>query len=372
MSENTQTQKKTPMVYISPYYIPDDKSGGNRRFDELCKRFCEEYGQNFTLVVSKGMTPTWWNGTSKLVEVDYKFNHISKFKAAHQIAKFLNSIPPSIVVLESIPIPFRALKKHAHFQVAYDFRYFSSASKSFLYRLVFSQYLKYQWRNPEFFVTSTESSISELQKYVGYPRERIIKSYFGIDEGVLDLARSTPPAKEYDIIYVGHYEKRKNHEPLMRAIAKLDPSLRVYFLGRDTGLLESLLALKEELKLVNTTIATKSLSDSDLWNMYRKSRVFAYPSIYEGFGIPLIEAMALDIPVVCTNMDVFHEVSGELASFFNPYDPDDIAKKLQQALSSPTTPSPEAVRDQLQKFFWSNIYAKFEADLRNFAERKLK
>lgn len=359
-----------PLVYISPYYKPDDLSGGNRRFNELCKRFNQEFGEQFTLVISKGMTPPWWDSSkSKLIEIDYNFDHWSKFKAMRQMAKYLDSIPPSTVIIESVPIPYKSLKRHAHFQVAYDFRYFTGASKSFLYRMMFSQYLKRQWRKAQFFVTSTNFSIDELKKYVGYPKEQTIKSYFGIDEKVLDIAKTTPPEKEFDLIYVGHYEKRKNHIPLMHAIAKVDPNLRVFFLGRDTGMLAQLQELKEELGLTNTQITTKSLSDNELWEMYRKSKVFAYPSIYEGFGIPLIEALALDIKVICSDTSVFHEVGGPFPTFFDPYNPDDIAEKLKAALEDTNTPPHEEVRLHLSKFFWDNIYTKFVADLGTFVSK---
>lgn len=370
MTLNTTGNKRLPVVYISPYYIPSDSSGGNRRFKQICMRFNEELGEDFTLIVTKGQRPPWWKDTSKLIEIDYGFNHFTKFKAARQIARYLRSIPPSIVVLESVPIPFGALKRHAHFQVAYDFRYFTGKSKSFIYRLIFSQYLKYQWKNSEFFVTSTDFSISELQKYVGFNEHNIIKSYFGIDKELLQATDLPKLEKKYDVIYVGHFEKRKNHAPLLRAIAKVNKDMKVKLIGYDTGLQSSLEALAAELGLTNTTFESVN-NDALLWQYYRESKVFAYPSIYEGFGIPTIEALVLGIPVICSDIPVFHEVGGDLVTYFDPMDPSDIAEKLEKVLKEQNVPSPETVRDHLQKFVWDNIYAKFEKELREFAARKL-
>jgi glycosyltransferase involved in cell wall biosynthesis len=370
MSENIAVSKRLPVVYISPYYITDDSSGGNRRFNQICKRFNQELGEEFTLIVTKGQRPPWWNGKSKLVEIDYGFNHFTKFKATKQIADYLDTIPPSIVVLESVPIPFKALKRHAHFQVAYDFRYFTGDSKSFLYRLVFSQYLKYQWRNSEFFITPTDFSISELQKYVGYNEKNIVKSYFGIDKELLNATDLPKLEKKYDVIYVGHFEKRKNHAPLLHAIARVNKDLKVKLIGYDTGLQSSLEKLASELGLTNTTFESVN-NDTLLWQYYRESKVFVYPSIYEGFGIPTIEALVLGVPVICSDIPVFHEIGGDLVNYFDPQDPEDIARKLQKTLDLPHTPSPETVRAHLQKFVWDNIYIKFEEDLRSFASRKL-
>ena len=351
---------KMPVVYISPYYDPEVHSGGNRRFGELVERFKRDLGDDFTLIVTKGKAPKGWDG--KLIEVTYEFNHMSKFATASEIGKILDTLPPSIVVLESVPIPFAALKRHVHVQVAYDFRYFTGDSKGFLYRMAFSQYLKNQWARSEYMLTCSDFSIDELHKYVGYDPKRVIKSFFGIDERVLDIANEPEPAKEYDIIYVGHYEKRKNHEALIRAIALIDKKLRVFFIGRDNGLELSLKNLCVELGLTNVEFG-KSVDDKTLWNMYRKSRVFAYPSTYEGFGIPTIEALALGVPAVISDVPVFHEVGADLVSYFDPHNPQDIANKIKIALENPVVPSPEKVRKHLEQFFWENIYKTMLEDL---------
>jgi glycosyltransferase involved in cell wall biosynthesis len=353
-----------PIIYVSPYYDPKVYSGGNRRMGELISRFQREYGEKFTLVVTKGKAPEGWGG--KLVEVNYDFNHVSKFSAANEIGQFLESQPLSIVILESVPIPFSALKKHVHFQVAYDFRYFTGDSKGFLYRLAFSQYLKNQWQRSQFMVTCSDFSIAELKKYVGYDPSKVVKSFFGIDERVLDIAKEPMPAKEYDIIYVAHYEKRKNHEPLIRAIAEIDKNLKVFFLGRDNGLELSLKNLCRELALKNV-VFSDPVDDKTLWQTYRKSRVLANPSLYEGFGIPTIEALALGIPAVISDIPVYHEVGADLVTYFDPNDPNDIARKLRDRLADNAVPPPEKVRAHLAQFFWENIYKKFVDDLNAFA-----
>lgn len=352
---------RLPVIYVSPYYDPKVPSGANRRFDEICKRFLRDYSDAFTLIVAKGKKPNWWNGRN-LVEVDYAFNHPSKFTAARQIAQELDAHPPSIVVIESVPVPYRALKRHVQVQVVYDFRYFTGDSKGFLYRLFFTPYLKWQWARSQLLLTCSEFSIAEARKYLRYDPANVIKSYFGINEKVLDLAQTPAPKKELDIIYVAHFEKRKNHEPLIRAIALVDKNLRVLFNGRDNGMEAELKDLCRKLELTNVMFSGGK-SDAELWNLYRKSRVFAYPSLYEGFGIPLIEALALGIPTAVADTEVFHEVGANLVSFFDGRSPADIARVLKDLLDNPRMPAREAVRNHLQKFFWENIYKKMVDDL---------
>jgi len=352
---------RIPVVYVSPYYDPKIASGANRRFDEICKRYLRDYGDGFTLIVAKGKVPSWWNGKN-LKEVDYHFNHSSKFTVTHQVAKVLDTLPPSIVIIESIPIPYRALKRHVHVQVAYDFRYFTGDSKGFWYRLFFTPYLKWQWSRAQFFLTCSEFSIDELEKYVGYPRKRVIKSYFGIDQKVLTLTETPAPQKEFDLIYVAHFEKRKNHELLIWAISKINKNMRVLFNGRDNGMKAELEALCKELGLTGV-IFSGGKTDAELWDLYRKSRVFAFPSLYEGFGIPLIEALALGIPTAVADVPAFHEVGSDLVEFFDGRNPDDIARVIKELLQNPHTPPREAVWKHLEKFFWENIYKKMVEDL---------
>lgn len=358
------------IVYISPYYNPSVASGANRRFDEICKRFAEEFGKSFTLVVSRGNTPKWWNGKGNLVEVSPSSNHLTKFRTAYDIGRVLDKLPPSIVVIESIPIPFRALRRHTHLQVVYDFRYFTADSKGLLYRMAFSRFLRSQWRRSEHIVTCTDFSISELEKYVGFERKQIIKSYFGIDTNLLGSPQGQAK-KTIDIFYVGHFEKRKNHAPLLQAIAKVDPTLRAVFIGRDNGMQAETEALAQSLGLKNATFGSIE-GDAALWDAYRESRLFVYPSIYEGFGIPLIEALALQTPVICSDTAVFHEVGDGFADYFDPKDPDDIADKIKSALSKERTHEYAKVRSYLEKFTWDNIYTKFVKDLIETTQNKSK
>ena len=351
----------TRIIYVSPYYDPKVPSGANRRFDEVCKRFLADYGENFTLMVSHGKVPEWWNGKN-LVEIDYKFNHLSKFKAEKQIARELDKRPPSIVIMESIPIPFKALARHKHFQAAYDFRYFYGFSKSFLYRLLFTQYLKFEWRHCQHIVTCSEFSIDELDRHIGYPRAQVVKSFFGINDKIFDVPHLPLAEKEYDLIYVGHFDGHKNHAPLIEALGMMNKELKVMLIGVDNGRLAGLKARAAELGLTNITF-TVIRDEKKVWEMYTKSKVFVSPSIYEGFGMPTIEALALGLPVVLSDIKVFHEVGGDMATYFDPHDPKDIKLKLEAALANPTPPDKETVRKQLDQFTWKNIYAKFLEDI---------
>ena len=357
---NTQGNPER-VINISPYFDPAVPSGANRRFDEICRRLLADYGDRFTLVVAKGKVPAWWSGKN-LHEVDYHFDHRSKFTVKREIARILDALPPSIVFMESIPVPFSALKRHIHIQTAYDFRYFHPFSKSFWYRLLFSSYLKRQWGKCQYILTCSEFSIDELATYVGFPRKRVIKSFFGINEKIFDVPHLPADQKTYDVIYVGHFDGHKNHAPLIDALAPLDKSLRVLFIGVDNGLLASLKKRAAQHGLTNIEWMTVR-DEKKVWEYYTRSRVFVSPSLYEGFGMPTIEALALGLPAAISDIPVFHEVGGDLVSYFDPKDPKDIARVIKEKLAEFSPPPKERVRAHLEQFLWSTIYKKLREDV---------
>jgi glycosyltransferase involved in cell wall biosynthesis len=79
--------------------------------------------------------------------------------------------------------------------------------------------------------------------------------------------------------------------------------------------------------------------------------------------MPTIEALALGLPVAISDIPVFHEVGGDLATYFDPRNPRDIADKIVEALAHPSVPDPERVRAHLEPYLWENIYKKFVSDV---------
>jgi glycosyltransferase involved in cell wall biosynthesis len=91
--------------------------------------------------------------------------------------------------------------------------------------------------------------------------------------------------------------------------------------------------LAEDLGVGNRVVLCPRVSDQELKSLYSKSSLFVFPSTDEGFGIPLLEAMAVGVPVICSSIPVFHEIGLDHVGYFDPFSTDDLAKSLAYAFS---------------------------------------
>jgi len=132
-------------------------------------------------------------------------------------------------------------------------------------------------------------------------------------------------------------ELRKNVAGLLRAFEAVraehgDDLLLVFAGPRDADAYDPDGALPHRGRHGNVLV-TGYVPSQDLAALYTGCEVFCFPSFYEGFGIPVLEAMRCGAPVVTSRVSSLPEVAGEAALYANPYDPDDIADKLLQVLT---------------------------------------
>jgi glycosyltransferase involved in cell wall biosynthesis len=112
---------------------------------------------------------------------------------------------------------------------------------------------------------------------------------------------------------------------------------------------------------------TGQVSDEKLAGLYRNALCFVFPSSLEGFGMPLLESFASKCPVACANTDVFREICGDAAVYFDPDNESSIIRAVDQFASSPATRDMFIERGsaQLMKFNWSDAAKKTMEVYRN-------
>lgn len=147
------------------------------------------------------------------------------------------------------------------------------------------------------------------------------------------------------ILSVCSLEPRKNLERMIRAYSRLveDEKLphELVLVGRAGWKSSKLAALTEQRGLTNRVRLTGYVSDEDLLQLYNQADLFVYPSLYEGFGLPLLEAMTCGVPIVSSRAGSLAEVAGDAAILVDPHSEEEIAGGMRQGLSD------DALRDRL-------------------------
>ena len=135
------------------------------------------------------------------------------------------------------------------------------------------------------------------------------------------------------VFSVGTLQPRKNFSRLIEAMAILRNKgceLDLVIAGGHGWLEEEIIATRARLNLQDNVHLLGYVKDNELPNLYRRARIFAYPSLYEGFGLPLLEAMACGVPAITSSVSSLPETAGDAALFIDPYDVDSIADGLHR------------------------------------------
>jgi len=163
------------------------------------------------------------------------------------------------------------------------------------------------------------------------------------------------------VLFVGAIQRRKNVRTLVRAFERMPSSWRLALAGAADGF-----GAAEELQAVETSPRRSDIdvlgyvTQAELDALYRRARIFAFPSLDEGFGMPVLEAMANSVPVITSNRSALPEVAGDAAVLVNPYDSEEIANALAQ-LASDDALCDDLVRrgrERAVQFSWDSALAK--------------
>ena len=133
------------------------------------------------------------------------------------------------------------------------------------------------------------------------------------------------------LLSVGTIEKRKNQLLILKAMKEID-KIRLVLVGRTTPYQDELLEFIEQNGLQDRVMFINNVDFFDLPSIYSLAEVFVYPSIFEGFGIPIIEAQNLSTPVVTSTGSCFAETGGDAALYSNPQNSEELAVNIKKVL----------------------------------------
>ncbi len=219
-------------------------------------------------------------------------------------------------------------------------------------------------------LTISESSRSAIIDYYHLPPEKVVVTYPG-----LKMSKVNPKdnLKKYGvegsfILYVGTLQPRKNLNGLIKAFAKLkNKNLKLVIVGKKGWLYENIFKQVKDLGLAEKVIFTGYVPDEDLPAFYKNAQCFILPSLYEGFGLPVLEAMHYGCPVVASNVSSLPEVVGKAGILVNPNDVNDITRGIKEAFKRKDELVKKGLR-QCRQFSWEKCAKQTLAVLEDVAK----
>jgi glycosyltransferase involved in cell wall biosynthesis len=195
--------------------------------------------------------------------------------------------------------------------------------------------------------TASESERREILDRVSIPEDRIVAIHHGVDhhrffpndvEAAREDVRRRFGIEGRYVLYVSNHQRKKNTERLVEAFGLLaadDPDITLVLTGWHSPKFALVQQRISDLGLQERVKVLGHVPDDALPPLYTAASVFALPSLHEGFGIPVLEAMACETPVVASDVYALAEVCGDAAELCDPYSVESIAGALRRVLSDP-------------------------------------
>lgn len=313
------------MIYINGRFLSQPITGVSRMAFELCKSL-SEMGIDFTIVAP-----------NKILEV----YDISGFKI-----DFFGIGTSHFWEQFSLPFYFINKKKYLLINL-------SGLGPLLLKKQIFTVHDMSYWRHPEWFskkyyyfykilqpflarralhiLTISEFSKKEILDCFKISESKISVIYCAASQNNVEKGGQDESKGHSDyILAVSSIEPRKNFQRLLTAFNQIDTNIKLLIIGESNNTFRQI-----KLDTSDRVVFLGRVSDEELKSYYSKALLFVYPSVYEGFGLPPLEALVMGCPSVVSDIEVFHEVFGNSVGYFNPYEVDDIAKCINHVINLP-------------------------------------
>lgn len=238
-------------------------------------------------------------------------------------------------------------------------------AKKDLYQL--QEWTKYSVKQAKKIFTISESSKNDIIKYYRKNREDVVVTYLGIKNDsrftiqdsrklMEEVHKKFNLPKKY-VLFVGTIQPRKNISRLIDAFAavtKKHKDVDLVIVGKKGWLYEPILAEPQKMGIQDSVHFLDFVSDDDLTLFYKNAICYCLPSLYEGFGLPVLEAMQHGCPVITSNVSSLPEAGGDACLYVDPESPSDIAKKIVELIEKPALRKKLIAKgyQHIKKFSW--------------------
>ncbi len=304
------------------------------------------------------------------------------------LPKFLSDLPnanfeiinlprPLRLLWEQSVLPFRSrsfnvlhspvyvtpvLKLTRYVLTELDMTVFTQPEKySFVKRIYFQLMIPLSVRRADKILAISNSAASDITSILKVPKAKITTTPLGVRDGLvrvvnqaeLGLVRKRYHLPEKFVLFLGVLEPRKNVEGLVRAFAQISGQINQdLVIAGSAGFgwrNEATVQLVRDLGLEARIHFVGTVDEADKAALYSLSDVFAYPSFYEGFGIPVLEAMSCEVPVVTSKGSALEEVAGDAALLVDPNKPSEIARAILEIVKD------TSIQNRLIKLGYLNV-----------------
>jgi len=248
---------------------------------------------------------------------------------------------------------------------------------SFVHRPDFSTWQRRLWhkiisdrsvaKKASYILADSQSTKNDIVNYFQTPEEKVKVVRLGLDHHLFNLNSDDGEERKFRdkrklhrpfILYLGTIEPRKNILGILEAYEKIrkttDDDLELVLVGRLGWLYEKVLKKISESVFKNDIKIVNNLKEPEKPHLYRMARLMIFPSFYEGFGLPPLEAMACGTPVIAAMNSSFPEVLGESCVYVNPHNSNQIVQALTVLLSDDEMYGQYSKKgaEQAKKFSW--------------------
>jgi glycosyltransferase involved in cell wall biosynthesis len=208
---------------------------------------------------------------------------------------------------------------------------------------IYKKKIKHACRIADHIIAISEQTKQDVIDYVGITEERISVVYQGCHENFLKTADNLERQKVKEkyslpqsyILYVGTIESRKNVLTLVKAFGETAGRIPhdLVLIGKATKYQRQIESYLSDRKIQSRVHIINQAAFDDLPAIYQQASVFVYPSLFEGFGIPIVEAMNSRVPVITSTGSCFAEAGGSAALYVSPQNEEMLAEQLMSLLS---------------------------------------
>lgn len=219
--------------------------------------------------------------------------------------------------------------------------------------------------------------------YISYATKKDVQKHFYIRSKTLQAviyngvnpprSLAVVPVKNIPLpyfLFIGTIHPKKNLEVLIEMMSYLPDYFLILAGVRISPYTKKLDQLIEKFNLKNRVILTGPVDENTKEYLFQNARAFLFPSLFEGFGLPILESMFRKVPVFCSNISVFQELGKDYVEYFKNFNPSDMADQLSHLSEKYSTQRLEQAQIYAQSFSWQESARRYREFYRNILNRR--